>query len=93
MVTSPAVQSGRVGTARPPPTSSDAPSRRVEFKHKQEAVVSFKPFLEAHSLKLWEYWGAAGERAGFIKPTFKAFFDEVRTRTITLHQPQPRPKP
>lgn len=48
----------------------------VVMRNPEEAVVSFKPFLEAHNPKLWELWGAAEMRDKFVKPTFQQFFDE-----------------
>ena len=48
----------------------------VVMRNPEEAVVSFKPFLEAHNPKLWELWGASEMREKFVKPTFQSFFDE-----------------
>ena len=48
----------------------------VVMRNPEEAVVSFKPFIEAHNPKLWELWGAAEMRDKFVKPTFQQFFDE-----------------
>jgi hypothetical protein len=38
----------------------------VVMRNPEEAVVSFKPFLEAHNPKLWELWGAAEMRDKFV---------------------------
>ena len=48
----------------------------IVMRNPEEAVVSFKPFIEAHNPKLWELWGAAEMRDKFVKPTFQQFFDE-----------------
>jgi len=48
----------------------------VVMRNPEEAIVSFKPFLESHNPELFAYWGAAEERDAFIKPTFKDFYNE-----------------
>lgn len=49
----------------------------VVFRNPEEAIVSFKPFLEAQSLKMWELFNASELRKEFVKPTFKEFFEEL----------------
>jgi len=49
----------------------------VVMRNPEEAIVSFKPFLEAHSLKLWEFWNASEMRDQFMRPTFQEFFDDI----------------
>ena len=48
----------------------------VVMRNPEEALVSFKPFLESHNPKAFEYWGVPEMREKFLKPNFKAFFDE-----------------
>lgn len=39
--------------------------------------MSFKPFLEAHNPKAFEFFGVPEMREQMIKPDFKAFYEEV----------------
>ena len=48
----------------------------VVVRNPEEAIVSFKPFLEAHSLELWKLWDAVDQREKFLKPNFEAFYKE-----------------
>ena len=48
----------------------------VVVRNPEEAIVSFKPFLAAHSLELWKLWGAVDQREKFLKPNFEAFYKE-----------------
>ena len=43
----------------------------IVMRNPEEAIVSFKPFIEAHNPKLWELWGASEMRDKFVKPTFQ----------------------
>lgn len=49
----------------------------VVFRNPEEALVSFKPFLEAHSPELFELWDAKEMRDSFLKPSFQEFFDDI----------------
>jgi len=46
------------------------------FRNPEEAVVSFKPFLEGHSMEIWDMWGLKSLREEFIQPNFPAFFEK-----------------
>ena len=48
----------------------------VVVRNPEEAIVSFKPFLAAHSLELWKLWDAVDQREKFLKPNFEAFYKE-----------------
>jgi len=49
----------------------------VVMRNPEEALVSFKPFIEQHSAELWELWGCTEMREAFIKPSFEAFYREL----------------
>ena len=49
----------------------------VVMRNPEEAIVSFKPFLEAHSLDLWKHWDAVDQREHFIRPTFTEFYHDL----------------
>ena len=40
--------------------------------------MSFKPFIESQSPKLFEFFGVPEMREQLVRPTFKAFYEEVR---------------
>ena len=79
----PCSQLHRIPVSSPPPlsshqrsctsrTSSDQP-----VAPEQEAVVSFKPFIESHNPKAFEFFGVPEMREQMVKPSFKAFYEEV----------------
>lgn len=49
----------------------------VVVRNPEESVVSFKPFIEMHSLELWKLWNATEMRADLVRSTFQEFFDDV----------------
>jgi aryl sulfotransferase len=49
----------------------------VIARNPEEALVSFKPFLEQHSDAWYDLWGVP--RAAVTRPDFQAFYDEVVT--------------
>ena len=49
----------------------------VVFRNPEEALVSFKPFLEAHNPKLFEMWNVDEMREQLSKTSFAEFFEEV----------------
>lgn len=49
----------------------------VIMRNPEEAIVSYFPFLAAHNPKLWELWNVTEMRETLMRPTFKAFFDEI----------------
>jgi len=49
----------------------------VIARNPEEALVSFKPFLEQHSDAWYDLWGVP--RAAVTRPDFQSFYDEVVT--------------
>lgn len=49
----------------------------VVMRNPLESVVSFKPFLELHSLQMWEYWGVSEMRDQMVRPTFEEFYHDI----------------
>ena len=49
----------------------------VVVRNPEEAIVSFKPFLAAHSLELWKLWDAVDQREKMMRPTFEAFYNDL----------------
>ena len=47
------------------------------FRNPEEAIVSFKPFQEAHNKELFKYWDCMEMRDQLCRPTFNEFFNEV----------------
>jgi len=47
----------------------------VVVRNPEEAICSFKPFIESWHPKIWELWGV--DREPHVKPTFQQFFDEI----------------
>jgi len=48
----------------------------VVFRNPEEAIVSFKPFIEGISMEVWEMWGQKSLREQFVQPNFPAFFEK-----------------
>ena len=66
----------------PPPTtaaiSRTQTNQSPRCRTQQEAVVSFKPFIESQSPKLFEFFGVPEMREQLVRPNFKAFYEEIR---------------
>ena len=60
--------------AQNPALTTPSPRCRTQ----QEAVVSFKPFIESQNPKLFELFGVPEMREQLVRPNFKAFYEEVR---------------
>lgn len=49
----------------------------VVMRNPEEALVSFRPFLAAHSRELWRCWDALELREQMVFPTFREFYDDL----------------
>lgn len=49
----------------------------VVMRNPEEGVVSFKPFLEKHSLEMWKFWDAEELRDQFMRPTFEEWYNDI----------------
>eukprot|EP00560_Eucampia_antarctica_P007618 CAMPEP_0197828150 /NCGR_PEP_ID=MMETSP1437-20131217/4787_1 /TAXON_ID=49252 ORGANISM="Eucampia antarctica, Strain CCMP1452" /NCGR_SAMPLE_ID=MMETSP1437 /ASSEMBLY_ACC=CAM_ASM_001096 /LENGTH=312 /DNA_ID=CAMNT_0043429275 /DNA_START=50 /DNA_END=988 /DNA_ORIENTATION=+ len=59
----------------------------VLVRSPEEAIVSFKPFLEAHSKEIWKLWGMEEIRDQFLRPTFKEFYYEMALKGFPTMPP------
>jgi len=63
----------------------------VVARSPDEAIVSFKPFLEAHSQQLWKLWGVEETRDLFMRPTFKEWYYELALKGFPGMPPEAVP--
>ena len=49
----------------------------VVFRNPEEAIVSFRPFIIAHSDKLWDHWDCPEMKEKMCKDTFQEFWDDL----------------
>lgn len=63
----------------------------VVVRSPEEAIVSFKPFVPAHSMELWKLWDNEEMRADFVHPTFETYYHDLILKGLSNIPPEAVP--